>query len=511
MAHSRIGESTFEVILNIVRRRKWAGLTVFVATLSLAVPFALFLPNVYRAAATVIVENGDEPVNFARPGMELETRLGTIQQEILSRARLQDLIARLNLYPTQRGKVPLDALVGRLRRDIQVELTGTDQGRKNPLIAGTTIGVKVSYVALDPQTAALVPNALASMYVDENTKMRQRQTGQMADFLKGQLAAAQSELARQQERLNEFKAPLAGELPQQVSVNLATLERLNTQLRLNSENQMRLRELIDRDQQQLSERDPKAVLAGADSRDQLAVLNQRLIELRSKFTDAHPDVIQTEAQISELEQQRALDPSAKRLRETVGAAKAELARLAAEERSLQSETATYDQRVRVAPRHEEELQALTRDSDVANRSVDTLRARYEEAQLAESLEQKKKGETFRILDPALVPLGPAAPNRMWLLLVAGIFAVGTAIGAILLIEHLDTSFHSVGELRQFTSLPVLATIPHLEVRESLAARALRAMVFVGAVLAVCALLAGFGYKAARGNIQLVWMLSGSKL
>ena len=81
---------------------------------------------------------------------------------------------------------------------------------------------------------------------------------------------------------------------------------------------------------------------------------------------------------------------------------------------------------------------------------------------------------------------------------------------MLLAEHLDTSFHTVGELRQFTTLPVLASIPYVPSRMTFAT-ALRIALSVAAVIGICVLFAGFGYRTARENTQLVWMLSAPQL
>ena len=62
---------------------------------------------------------------------ELETRLQTISQEILSRARLEELINRFGLYPDLRKQAPSEEVVERMRRDIQLEIKATDaQGRQ---------------------------------------------------------------------------------------------------------------------------------------------------------------------------------------------------------------------------------------------------------------------------------------------------------------------------------------------------------------------------------------------
>jgi polysaccharide chain length determinant protein (PEP-CTERM system associated) len=467
------------------------------AMFSLAAPFAIFLPDIYRGTATVIVESQEASSSFVKADVpELETRLVTIQQELLSRARLGSLIISLNLYPRLRGKVPLTSLADRVRRDIHVDFTGTEQTRGRP----TTIGLKITYIGLDPSSAAAVPNALATLYVEENTKMRERQTGTMAQFLKNQLATAAQELDRHEQRLNTFKKVHTGELPEQVPMNLMTLNELNSQLRTNNDNQTKIRE-------RLGEIPSKT----GEAPDELATLRQKLRDLQAKYTDKHPEVIQTKAQISALERQPPMNSSAEATRPARSTRQdrgdSELAMLRREEQSLQSQIAAYDQRIKMSPRYEQELEGIENDYKAAKDTYDSIRRRYEEAQLADSLEQTKKGETFRVLDAAIVPTGPAAPNRLRLLIMASFLAFVAGVGAMLVSEHLDTSFHTVGELRQFTSVPVLATIPYLKSGTKFVSRALRVVMTVAAVICVCAFLAFVARYMAHENTQLVWMLS----
>jgi hypothetical protein len=153
---------------------------------------------------------------------------------------------------------------------------------------------------------------------------------------------------------------------------------------------------------------------------------------------------------------------------------------------------------------------LKRDYGTAKESYDSLQKRHEEAQLAARLEQSRNAESFRVLDSAVVPTSPAAPNRMRLLIMAVFFAFAGAVGAMILAEHLDTSFHTVGELRLFTTVPVLASIPYVPARPT-AADVLRLTACVAGVIVMCGLLAGFAYRTAKENTQLVWMLSAPKL
>jgi succinoglycan biosynthesis transport protein ExoP len=118
--------SAWETALDIWGRRKWTAIAVCAAVLVGTTSLTVSLPNVYRATATVLVEQQQISEAFVRSSVtaELETRIQTIQQEIMSRTRLSDLIDRFGLYPELRPGAPLDALVERVRRYIQLDLKG---------------------------------------------------------------------------------------------------------------------------------------------------------------------------------------------------------------------------------------------------------------------------------------------------------------------------------------------------------------------------------------------------
>src|SRR6266850_1859518 len=238
-------------ILEIVSRRRWLALAAFVAPLTAALGLAVFLPDLYRAAATVLVERQEVPDAFAHPVLlaEPDTRLQTISERILSRARLEDLIGRFALYPDLRGRAPRDAIIERMRKDIQFELKGVDRASGR----GETIAFTLGYRGRDPQTVARVTNTLASFYVEEDQQTRQRQTVGAADSLRLQLEQMKQRLDDQERRVGDFKTLHSGELPQQIEANLAVLERLNTQLRINADAQARAAERRDDLAKQLSD------------------------------------------------------------------------------------------------------------------------------------------------------------------------------------------------------------------------------------------------------------------
>src|SRR3954452_8256104 len=201
----------FDFVLDIWQRRKWLALLVFIGAFAGAASLAMSLPNLYRAAATVLVEREQVSEAFVRPSVtaELETRLQTIREDVMSRSRLSDLIASLGLYSNLRSRVPIDALVARMRREIELDVKGSE----SPASGRTsTISFSLNYTGGDPATAANVANALADLYVQENTKLREGQASRTAEFLRAQLADAKKELDEYDRRADEFRLRHIGEL-----------------------------------------------------------------------------------------------------------------------------------------------------------------------------------------------------------------------------------------------------------------------------------------------------------
>ena len=362
------------------------------------------------------------------------------------------------------------------------------------------------------------------MYVQENTSLRAGQASNTAEFLKAQLDEARKELDTFEQRQNDFKLSHIGELPQQVDANLASLERLNTQLRLNGENQLRLLDRRDRLERQRIET-ATSPRAGARRRPRPSgsmKLTQQLADLRKQFTDAYPDVMRLRAEIASLTKQVAQRPAARGASSDGDADPAaqvtaaltdvatELRSLKDEEHALRQSITQYQERVENVPKRQQELQDLSRDYGTTKERYDSLAKRYEEAQLAESLEQGRKAEQFRILDPAIPPRDPVAPVRARVLLLGFVLALGLAIGVVIGAEKLDTTFHSVDELRAWVSLPMLATAPLITSRGATRRKRRRAaLVGVSAVVGVLLIVAGSRYVSS-GNEQLVRMMERSR-
>jgi polysaccharide chain length determinant protein (PEP-CTERM system associated) len=523
-------------VIEILRRRALLATAVFTAVLAAAVAFALYLPDLYRATALVLVERSvSESIVRTPVSGELESRLYVIKQEILSRERLRELIERFNLYPEMRQRASIEEVLIQARNDIAVQPAGPEQlsGRTK------TVSFTLTYTGDSREVVADVTNAVAAFYVQQNQQMRSDEATRTTQFLSGQLADAKAQLARHEGAMRDFTTRYTGELPQQVGVNLATLERLNTQLRLNGEQQIRIIEQRDKLFEGL--RDPN-VIARAAAGDgtvspeslerlrQMEEIRQKLSAAETQFTERHPDVVRLREQLTAMERdhtaaeavearKREAEEEAARVaaaadpaspipqirRRTIENLDSELAKLREEEAGIRQAISAFEARLESSPQRQQEYALITRDYQAAKELYDSLLKRYDEAQLTESMETERAGERFRVLEPALPPEGPTAPNRVRLLIMGLLLALAAAAGAVLLREQFDTGFHSIEEIREFTTVPVLASIPPIGPPPAMH-RVKMAFATVTTIAAI-ALVATSAAYLADGNAQLVRIIA----
>jgi len=514
--------STLVLALAVWRRRKWLAILTFAVVLLPALTIVRSLPNVYRATATLLVDRqqvGEAFVKSAVTGEETETRLQTIKQEMLSGAVLSWLAQHFNLDAD--GRIPLGQAVTQMRTDIQIDVIASDPtggwGR------GATVAFAVSYRGTDPETVAKVANALAGYHVDRNAKMRKARASETAVFLRTQLADVGQRLEGQERLIGEFKRRYAGELPEQVPVNLATLERFHTELRINADSQAKALERRAALAEELAEPGSLDAPARIDARAaSLAKLRQELRELRSRFNDNYPDVIRAKREIADLEAELseggpapdAVDreaPSVARVRESprvrlaLRELDAQVKSLQVEEERLRRQVAVVQGRIENAPRREQEFQELSRAYTSTKEYYQSLLKRSDEAQLAGSMEQNK-GEQFRVLDSASPPIQPVGPNRMRLIVISMLLAVAASAVVTAVVERSQAVFRTTAELRAFTQVPVLVSIPRTVTPADRVRRRLRFGLGALVILFAFGLLVAAAHHLAAGNDQLVRML-----
>lgn len=507
---------SLDVIFAIWHRRKWLILLTFGTLLCATIGLVRTLPNIYEATGTVLIEQPQVPERFVTStvGAGLETRLHTITQEVLSRSRLHEMIMRFNLYPELQREAAPESLADRMRADVRIDTTEV----RRPAGDQATVAFAISYRGRNPELVAQVTNELAKLFVERNARIREQLTTGTLDLLQAQVDDVKRKLDEREREMAAFKSRHAGELAEQQAANLAALERLNAQLRLNIDRQLRVMEHRDELTGEFSG-DP--VLAPSAAPDevsaQIAKLRAELADLRTRFTDEHPDVLRVKSQLAALEGQRAesespaakpaSDVRSRRLRVALSRTDAELNALRSEEQALRRTIAIHQQRIENAPQREQELQRIARDYDTMTELHKSLLQRYQDAQLAERVEQRRQGEQFRILDPVLPPQQPLAPNRLMLLFMGLMLAGGAAAGVGILTESRDTSFHTVDDLRAFTTVPVLVTVPPIATPSDTRRHRARLWLSAAAAAGCIAAIAGVAAHLGQDNEMLVRLLT----
>src|SRR5712691_136530 len=402
-----------------------------------------------------------------------------------------------------------------MRDHIRLELKGSE--RKGDRM---TVAFTISFSGTDPQKVAVVANTLASFYIEENLKARERQAAGTADFLRIQLQQMKEKLETQEKQVGGFKERHVGELPQQMEANLATLEQFNAQLRLNSSNQIQISERRTALTKQLEEADaggphggPKAIA------ERLAELRKALAMLQTRYSDKYPDVAAVKAEIAVLESEllSASDaakstkdwpssPLVLQLKQAISEVDGQAKVLKMDAERLRNSIVLYQTRVDNAPRREQEFQGLSRDYETTKELYKSLLMRQREADVGESMEQRQKGEQFRIIEPAIASEEPAAPNRAQLIAIGLLLSLGLAVGAVLLAEQSDTSFHTVEDLRASFEAPALVSIPRIVTAADVRARRRRFGFAAASTLLSLAVIIGASYFLANEHGPLALLI-----
>jgi polysaccharide chain length determinant protein (PEP-CTERM system associated) len=488
------------MIIEVLRRRFHLALVPFLFVMAAGLSLAIFLPSLWTAKSTILVDRQKIPESFVKSTIttDVEAQLLGLSQEIMSSGQLMKIIEAHDLYPDIRRTRSADEVVERMRRNIRIEVQNDDRDKRNP----RTVGFSVLYTTTTPKTAMTIANELAALYVNEDVRYREKHAVSASEFLDTQLKDVRDRLQNQERRVAEFKERNMGELPEQREANLRTLDRLQQQLqsaqetlrRANERRQLLTQTLAEVDQSNITVSGPAATpnpspAEAAAAR--LSVLKQELTQMQSRYNDRYPDVVALKDQIRALEAKLAADPPST-VRETQAKAAVAVARKDGKElraapqnsyvqnllqqldqatieartstdevKGLRDQIALYQRRIENTPRREQESAQITRDYESTRELFRSLLGKRGEAEMAADLEQRQQGEHFRIIDAAGLPDRPAGPNRFRLVLVAFVLALGVSGIAVVIAEHTDTSYRSAEEVRMIEMVPVLSTIPKI--------------------------------------------------
>ncbi len=518
------------LILQIVRKRAWLILIPPAITLFAALVYSSRLIDLYQSEMLIAVDPQRVPDSFVRSTVTLGTdrRLEALKVKVLSKAALQELIDRHDLYPEERKTWHPDDVTEKMRGAIGMVMQ-IPRPRWGEEPQPTAFRVQFTYT--DPVIATKVTDELGHLFVDKNVQDRGALAGATNKFLESQLAESRAKLEEQEMKLEAFRQRHGQELPTQMTSNLQALSAAQIQVQALVESLAR-----DRDRKLMLERlyreavnesrtvVPAAAPRSADggtttsnsARQQLASAKAGLAALELKYTSDHPDVARARRQVQDLEPRAAAEAAALAVqqttsgddlppqdsgdqarRESMRQMRAEVESLErqmvfkeGEERRIRAEIAEYHRRVEAVPGLESEWASLTRDYDTQQAAYRELLSKSSAAQLAANLEEQNIGERFRIVDPAANPVRPLPSARIRYNGVGLALGLALGFGIALLLELRDKSFHTDTDVLEVLMLPVLARVPCVETSVEKTRTKRRRMV-VSLAGAACMCLAGY--------------------
>ena len=498
--------------LDILRRRKW--LMVFSVLLIFfgATVYTVLAPDLYQSSVKLLLIPPTVSEGVVRSNVNLGTRerLTILQQEILSRARLLGMINELGLF---RGSGDdEEEMVNKTRRRLTMS--------KNDLEANNTF--TLSFYHEDPNVAMTVASRLGSFFIEGDIKGREATGKETSTFLESRVQETRLRLEQQEDKIKRYKLQFGGELPQQEQSNLNRLQRLQEQIKNNSDSIARLQDRkvfmeaqisnMERNIQAAENQNPfdstgSAYQASPGSLlSELAMRRKKLEELSEKYTPLYPAVVQARWEVKQLEEKIAnLRRSAKntkgvsspdlqntnwesaesqRLRDQVAAIDLEIVALKRESANTARTIDQIQHKVERLPQREQEMISLSRDYDNIKKSYEELMAKKLDSQISQKLEEKQRGEQFKVLEPADLPKRPSKPNRLKVLGLALLASLVIAAGGPFALEMLDPTLRGSAEFKYFFDVPILAVLPVIQNDQLKRRIAVRRAAVVGGLVSI---------------------------
>ena len=477
-----LGHRTLNVedYLAIFKRRWWIVVIPTVILPIAAIALTLVIPPVYESQSLVLIDQQKVPEEFVQPivNEDLDSRVASMNEQILSRSSLQPIVDKYNLYGDQR--LDMDARIDKVRKDITLQAIRSEISHSNGLP-----GFRIFFKASDPRTAQQVCADLTSLFTKVNLNSREAAAEGTTSFIKERLEQAKHDLDDQDAKLAAFQRLHFGMLPEDEKSNLDLLSTLNAQLdaatgQLQAMNQQEVgEEAMLAQQSQPVATTPTGTAAVQTSQAEQAELEKLLAQrddLTARYSEDYPNVRAVNRQIADLQAQMAKEADApppaptatapnrsdsatvQNLRANLAALRTAIQSKRKQQEAIEQQIRVYQGRVQSTPQVAEQFTELTRDYQTTLASYQALLVQSQKADEATDLEHRQEGETFTVLDQANTPDSPTFPKLS--VFAGGGLAAGLGLGLLIvaLLEYRDTALRTERDVWAFTQLPTLAVI-----------------------------------------------------
>lgn len=468
--------------LGMIWRRRWLALAVAWVVGISSWGFIVLMPNTYTSSTRVYVDTA----NILQPllrglavEVDIEAEVELMQRTLTSRPNLERVIRMTGLASEPQGPEELEALIFGLERNVGVVRAGRN------LFA-------INYTHTDPEVARDVVKALLTIFVESHVGASRRDMDTAREFLVAQIEDYEQQLEAAETRLARYKqqnlALLYGQTGYQT--RMETFEEQLSKVKAELRDARARRDTIKAELESIPEFNMLSTPGGLGPPSNTAVeileLESQLSEYLARYTEQHPDVVETRRRLDRLLAQQEAElalpfPGASPIEANGGRADAaagyatpnpiyeslkislieEQAKISSLGRQVQDAGAQVDKLKQLAgrvPVVEAELKRLDRDYEILKRNYEALLARRESEKISRAREQGFEEIQFRVIEPPLLPVSPSGPARLLFFTAGLVFAVGAGLGIALTIGFLRNRITSVSELSSSFGLPVYGSI-----------------------------------------------------
>lgn len=537
-------------ILAVLRRRKFHLIIPTLLVLVIAISIAYGLPAVYRSTATILIEQQDIPRDMVRTTVTsyATERIQIISQRVLTRQNLWTIIQKYNLFQDELETADRFEITSRVRQAIGINMISAEVGDPASGRAGrATIAFEISFESHDPVAARDVAEELASLFLQENIRIRSQMAAETSGFLTEEADKLNVRLAELEAELADFKERNVGQMPEHMQLNMNLMERTereleNTQREISAhlEHKVSL-------ESQLAHLEPNT---GESPAGRIRALQARYLTASATYSPDHPDVISLRREIESLRGRIGDTENARQIEDQILKARAELG--ANQERyssdhpdilrlqrsilvledELQKARANslgggvdfepdnpayltartqleavnirlnslhdlrdrlterldmYENRILQIPGVEQESFILRREYDNTVKKFHEIKQKQLEAQLGEQLEAEQRGERFSLIEAPYIPESPFKPNRLGILLLGVVMSMTSGIGFAAVAEYLDRSVRGARGIIALAGAPPLVMLPYIRTVEDTRQQQRRIMIIGASVLALLVL------------------------
>jgi polysaccharide biosynthesis transport protein len=460
--------SGFANYLAILRRRRIYLAVIPPLFLLAAIYFSFSITPLYEARAAILLEPSsvDPKVVTTTVISYSSEQIEIVQGRVMSTDILKELVKSTDPYP--KAQLTTYEKAERIVQDTSVERV--DPVTLKPLQESNAF--MLHYRNPDKETALVMAQKLAQLFLDYNRKSREEAASGAAAFLKKQAEGISAQMRAIDEETKSFKAEHGDALPEYVARNEAAIDRLQHDLDNVSQEILRSQANEALLATQLSQTSPNVVTASGDLTD-LPTVRAKLAEAQERYTPDHPEVKRLKAAVALLSSQQgqsgnsgivanANNPTYMTLASQLTSARNELAGLKTQAARDRQQIDQFEAMLRKTPGVEREYSDLTRRRQALQTTYQQIQDKLQNAQIAQNFETSQGGERFTLIRPPFAGHLPVYPNRIGLILLGLVLGCVLAGVAIALAESSDSKIRGSGDLPTFADAALLASIPLID-------------------------------------------------